>query len=170
MNDLEFYTTLGRRFKQIREEHGFTYAELAVRTNSTVNSIVSVEAGGIVTIKKIARLCKTMGVSLDWIMDIEDDVAVATDTPTAVQMLEAKVDKLAEQMNKQMFDIMQLLLETCTTACTTQDLLMEHGILTEDEVVASEKEHREEVYKELGLDTLPLRKESDTDGNDDGQD
>ena len=46
---------------------------------------------------------------------------------------------------------------------------MEHGILTEDEVVASEKEHREEVYKELGLDTLPLRKESDTDGNDDGQ-
>lgn len=164
MNDFEFYTALGRRFKQIREEHGFTCAELAIRTNSTVSSIVSVEEGANTTIKKIARLCKAMGVSLDWLMDIEDDVAVATDTPTAVQMLEAKVGKLAEQTNKQMFDIMQLLLETCTTACTTQDLLIARGILTEDEVQASEKEHRKVLYKEMGI------KESDDDGNDDGQD
>jgi transcriptional regulator with XRE-family HTH domain len=62
------------RFKELRKEKGFTQKELAEILKTTDDSIYSWESGrSQPSIEMIRSICKTLSISSDYLLGIEED-------------------------------------------------------------------------------------------------
>lgn len=133
-NDPVLMKTVARKLREAREKCGMSLDMLSFAADTNIKYLRCYEEGRTFpSITKLRTFAKIFKVSVDWFFDDEDVPPIAV------------ANEQIEALNQKLEAVLKLVLETCASESATQELLVERGLVTQEEIAAREEKYKSEL-------------------------
>lgn len=125
--DIALRKTFGRKLREAREKRGLSIEKFSFLSGTEIRNLRNYEEGiRCPAMPKARALARLLGVSVDWLLsDDEEDFKVV--------------------LSKQIDALRKLVLENCASENATQELLVERGLATKEELATREEKYKSEL-------------------------
>ena len=128
--DVALVNTFARKLRESREKCGLSIEKVAFASGSNIRRLRSYEEGRMFpSMQKIRTLARILGVNIDWLLSEDEE----------------DVKEQIQELRKQLEAVWKLVLENCASENATQELLVERGLVTQEEIAAREEKYKSDL-------------------------